>query len=154
VTPVVPGGAAVANLAVTKRVDRRTAQVGDVVTYRLTVRNTGDVTAEHVVLGDRPRTGTLLVSADPSQGTCGERLPLVCPLGNLAPGASATVSVRLRMTEPGTTRNFAAVGSASNETRLFDNLAVAAAVAVGESPAVTGCAASAPPPHLVGRTAC
>ena len=83
---------------------------------------------------DRPGAGASLVSAAPSQGTCGERLPLECRLGALARGERVTVRVRLRMTETGRAGNTAVVGSASRDARLADNAAVAARVNVGPAP--------------------
>jgi uncharacterized repeat protein (TIGR01451 family) len=140
-TPGVPGGPT-ANLSVTKRAERTTAKVGDVVTYEITVRNTGQVDAPNVMLVDQPTGGPTLFSSLPSQGTCGGRLPLLCQLGTIAAGGRATVRVRLQVVKVGTVRNLAIVGSGATEARLTDNLTAAHAVAVGENVKVTGCASS------------
>jgi uncharacterized repeat protein (TIGR01451 family) len=140
-TPGVPGGPT-ANLAVTKHADRTTAKVGDVVTYVITVRNTGKVDAPNAMVVDAPTGKPNLSSSHPSQGSCGYRLPLVCQLGTINAGHTATVLVRLQVTRVGTVRNLSAVGSAATETRLRDNVAVAHAVAVGENLSVTGCSAT------------
>lgn len=126
VPPVVPGSGE-PNLVVTKTPQRRRVAFGGVVGYTLRVRNTGTATAENAVVADRPGRGAQLMSATPSQGSCRQSLPLVCRLGRIDPGESATVGVRLRMTRPGVVPNLAVVGSASSELRLRDNLAVAAA---------------------------
>ena len=140
-TPGVPGGPT-ANLVVTKHADRTTAKVGDIVNYTITVRNTGQVDAPNVMLIDAPAGHPQLYSAHPSQGTCGGGLPLICRLGTITAGHSATVLVRLQVIQVGTVRNLAMAGSAATETRLRDNLAAAHAVAVGENLKVTGCPAS------------
>jgi uncharacterized repeat protein (TIGR01451 family) len=140
-TPGVPGGPT-ANLAVAKHVDRTTAMVGDVVAYVITVRNTGKVDAPNVMVLDAPTGKPNLSSSHPSQGSCGYRLPLVCQLGTIKAGHTATVLVRLQVTQVGTARNLAVVGSGATETRLRDNVAVAHAVAVGENVRVTGCTAA------------
>lgn len=140
-TPGVPGGPA-ANLLVSKHVDRTTAKVGDVVTYTITVRNTGEVDAPNVMVVDVPAGKPQLSSSHPSQGSCGNRLPLICQLGTIDAGHSATVLVRLQVTHVGTVRNLAVVGSGATEARLRDNVAVAHAVAVRENLKVTGCSAS------------
>ena len=140
-TPGVPGGPT-ANLAVAKHADRTTAKVGDIVNYTITVRNTGQVDAPNVVVVDEPAGKPQLYSAHPSQGTCGGGLPLICRLGTIAAGHSATVLVRLEVIQVGTVRNLAVVGSAATESRLRDNVAAAHAVTVGENLKVTACPAS------------
>lgn len=140
-TPGVPGGP-MANLVVSKHADRTTAKVGDVVTYTITVRNAGDVDAPNVMLVDAPAGQPQLYSAHSSQGSCRDQLPLICQLGTIPAGHSATVLVRLQVTHVGTVRNLAVVGSGATESRLRDNVAVARAVTVGENLRVTGCSAS------------
>jgi uncharacterized repeat protein (TIGR01451 family) len=141
-TPGVPGGPT-ANLVVTKHADQTTAKVGDIVTYEITVRNTGQVDAPNVVVVDAPAGKPQLSSSHPSQGTCRFGLPLVCQLGTIDAGHSATVRVRLQVIQVGTVRNLAVVGSGATESRLSDNVALAHPVAVSENLKVTGCPASA-----------
>ena len=147
-TPGVPGGPT-ANLVVTKHADRTTAKVGDVITYTITVRNTGKVDAPNVMIVDAAAGKPLLSSAHPSQGSCGDQLPLACQLGTIRAGHSATVRVHLEATQVGTVRNVAVTGSGASEARLRDNVATARAVVVSENPKVTGCSAS-----VQAHTAC
>ena len=140
VIPVVPGDLQ-PNLVLSKQAARSRAQVGDVVGYDLVVRNTGPVQAENVVVADQPASSADLVSARPSQGSCNERLPVVCRLGTIPAGGQASVHVRLRLTAPGTTRNFAVVGSGAVESRLRNNVAVAG-VQVTQPPDLSGCASA------------
>jgi cell division septation protein DedD len=104
--------------------------VGDIVTYELTVRNASLVDAPNAVLVDEPLGQPELYSSDPSQGSCGTTLPLVCRLGTVEAGQVATVRVRLKVTQVGEVRNFGVVGPGTSETQLSDNHAVAHAVAV------------------------
>jgi hypothetical protein len=76
-----------------------------------------------------------------SQGSCGFDLPLVCQLGTIKAGHTATVRVRLQVTHVGTVRNIAVTGSGATESRLRDNIAVAHAVAVSQNTKVIGCSA-------------
>lgn len=152
-TPVAPPvyptgtpGTAGPNLTITKTASTRTPRLGDVVTYRMVVENTGPVAATDVVVGEQPGAAAQLVSARTTQGTCGEELPLVCRLGTVEAGASATIVVRLQVTDVGRLRNVAVVGSSSTEARLADNIGVAGVV-VRHNPRIDACASSARPPR-------
>ncbi|HEV7493013.1 DUF11 domain-containing protein [Baekduia sp.] len=152
--PVYPAGtpgAAGPNLTITKSASTRTPRLGDVVTYRIRVKNTGPVAATDVVLGDKPGAHAQLVSARTTAGDCGQQLPLLCRLGTVNAGASETIGVRLRVTATGPLHNVAMVGSSSNETSLVDNIAVAG-VFVRHNPRVEGCASAAQRPRA--RAAC
>ena len=63
---------------------------GTNLTYTLTVTNNGPSDATGVVATDTLPAGVTLVSATPSQGSC---TLTTCNLGNLASGASATVTI-------------------------------------------------------------
>ncbi len=94
--------------------------------------------------------GTVLVSADPSQGRCfprGERL-LLCTLGDLDPGASATIRVRVQQVDPDAGINVAVTGAGSPEDVLRNNVAAARFAAVQRPP--SACPAFAP----LARIAC
>ncbi|MBI3475018.1 MAG: DUF11 domain-containing protein [Acidobacteria bacterium] len=69
------------------------AMLGNNLTYTITVTNNGPTTATGVTLTDTLAAGLVLVSATPSQGSCSGTGPINCPLGSLAGGASATVTV-------------------------------------------------------------
>ena len=59
----------VANLVLTKTVDDPTPNVGDTITFTVTITNTGPDNATNVVITDLLPQGLLFVSATPSQGT-------------------------------------------------------------------------------------
>ncbi len=94
VTTVVAG---VANLAITKTVDRATANVGDTLTYTLTVTNSGPQAATTTTVVDTLPAGVTRLGATPSQGSCLAGSPISCNLGSLAVGASATITVTARV---------------------------------------------------------
>jgi Domain of unknown function DUF11/Thrombospondin type 3 repeat len=62
------------------------------------VRNGGPDTAADVVVQFLPPAGTTVLSAMSSTGTCNTGATVTCRLGNLAAGASASISVSIRST--------------------------------------------------------
>lgn len=149
--PVTPGAAA-ANLALTKTAERTSATVGEIVPYTITARNTGGVAAYHVIVGDQPISDLQLVSANPTQGSCNEEVPLVCRLGTIEAGHSARITVRMRVTAPGTARNVAIIGSSASEARLSDNIAASATVHVHPRREPAACASVAS--DVIAHAAC
>lgn len=100
-----------ADLAVTKIANAR-AQVGQGLTYTVTVTNNGPSTATGVVLVDDLPAGVRFIAATPSQGTCsiaGSRL--TCLPGTLTPGETATVTILVVPTRPGILTNTAFIFS-------------------------------------------
>jgi uncharacterized repeat protein (TIGR01451 family) len=86
-------------------------------TYSLVVRNLGTHAASVVTLRDDLPAGATLVSAQPSQGICTASQPVVCHLGNLAAGASVSVSlVTTAPATPGLITNTALVSTAVIDT--------------------------------------
>ena len=145
----VPGGD-VPDLALEKRRLASTGGPIPTLTFRLRVTNRSEVTAKQVVVADRLADGTVYVSADPSQGRCflrGTNL-VICPLGDLAPGASATIRVRVQQVDPGAGINVAVTGASSPEEVLRNNVAAARVAAVQRAPGA--CPAFRP----IARAAC
>jgi uncharacterized repeat protein (TIGR01451 family) len=83
---------------------------GGTVTYSISVGNPGSAPAALVILRDEIPAGSSLMDASPSQGSCSGTGPLVCRLGTIGSGASATVLVRVLA--PGTT------GAITNRARV------------------------------------
>jgi uncharacterized repeat protein (TIGR01451 family) len=136
------------DLAIEKRQVSSTGGPTPTLTFRLRVTNNADVTAERVVVTDRLADGTVYVSARASQGGCflrGTRL-VVCPLGDMAPGASATIRVRVQQVDPQSALNVAVVGAGSPEEVLRNNVAGARVSSVQRPP--TAC------PAVLARAAC
>jgi uncharacterized repeat protein (TIGR01451 family) len=137
------------DLAIEKRQVSSTGGPIPTLTFRLRVTNNSEVTAENVVVTDRLAAGTVYVSARPSQGRCfqrGARL-VICTLGDLEPGASATIRVRVQQVDPQAAVNLAVVGSGSPEEVLRNNVAGARVSAVQRPP-------SACPSRAIARAAC
>ncbi len=111
--PPNPDPVPVAHIELTKTEDRRVVEVGGIVTYTVTVRNTGDIAAQgQVITEETPVTNSTVVSMTPSQGTCQfSHAPASCILGTIDAGGSATVVVKLRATHPGLMPNNVAVNS-------------------------------------------
>ncbi len=102
--------------------------VANQLTYVVTVRNSGNRTANDVVVTDTlpPELGgtAAFVSATPSVGTCDPpNGTLTCNLGNMAAGAEETVTIVIDVTPAAgnTFRNFASVSTSSTESNTGNN---------------------------------
>jgi uncharacterized repeat protein (TIGR01451 family)/fimbrial isopeptide formation D2 family protein len=91
-----------ADLVVTKTVSNATPNVGDTITYLITVTNNGPDAATGVRMTDTfPTAGLEFVDADPSQGSYTEGTGL-WNVGLLASGDSATLEIRAEVLPPPT----------------------------------------------------
>lgn len=99
-----------ADLALTQTDAPDPGAVNDPLVYTLTATNHGPSPATGVQLTDNLPPGVLLIGPPiPSQGTCSGTGPVVCQLGTLASGASATVTLNVLPTQEGTVSNAASV---------------------------------------------
>jgi len=102
-TVVAPPG-----LSVTKQVDKATAKPGEVVTYNITVSNTGQTTLTGITVNDpAPVAGATLVAGSVAlspagAGTVGSSLPSLATL-NLNAGQQAIVTFKLQLPTSGLT---------------------------------------------------
>jgi uncharacterized repeat protein (TIGR01451 family) len=106
-----------ADLAVTKTVDNASPNVGDDVTFSVTVHNNGPSDANNVALADALPAGLALVSATPTQGTY-TGVTGIWTVGTLTAGgasSTATLTIVANVTAAGGMTNTAAV-SASDQT--------------------------------------
>jgi uncharacterized repeat protein (TIGR01451 family) len=83
------------NLVVSQTDAPDPALPGQNVTYSVTVRNLGSHPASVVSLRDDLPSGSTLVSASSTQGTCTGSGPVICRLGDLGAGGAAGVTVIL-----------------------------------------------------------
>jgi uncharacterized repeat protein (TIGR01451 family) len=111
-----------ANVGVAIAVSPRPAHVGQNVTYTLTVRNHGPSSATNVVAKDWLPAKTAFVSSSTSQGACTGTRPVVCSLGTLASGSSATVTIVASVTQSGEIRDEARAHSDLPDPAPFDNV--------------------------------
>lgn len=102
VTDILPA----ADLSVVKSADATTVTVGQTVTYRVSVRNTGPNDATGVTVTDRLPGTLAFLSATASPGTYDPDTGLWA-VGNLANGATATLTLRAKATATGAVTNAA-----------------------------------------------
>jgi uncharacterized repeat protein (TIGR01451 family) len=101
-----------ADIALSETAAPATVTAGQDVTYTLSATDNGPDPVPDVTVTDPLPAGAQLVSATPSAGTCASASgPLSCDVGTLANGASATVTVVLRPTQPGSVQNAAGIDS-------------------------------------------
>ena len=96
------------NVDVAKSASPATVLVGEPVTFTIVATNNGPGTAPNVIVTDTPNALMLIVSAEPTQGSCATGAPVRCDLGALAAGRSATVVIRAIPLRPGEIGNGAA----------------------------------------------
>jgi uncharacterized repeat protein (TIGR01451 family) len=112
-----------ADLAVTKTVDNPRPDVGDVVTYTITLTNQGPDPALIIAVRDTLPAGVTFVSAAPSSGTFSQATG-TWALPSLASGASATLVIRARVTSPAAGTNTAAIiGTVTFDPNTANNTA-------------------------------
>jgi uncharacterized repeat protein (TIGR01451 family) len=115
----------VADLSLTKTVNKSLVTVGMNVTYTFTIRDLGPNAATGVVLSDPFPKGLVFVSAGaPSQGTY-DPAKGIWTVGTLASGAAATLRVTFRVMKMGTIVNTAHVTELEFDPVLANNIAVA-----------------------------
>ncbi|ALG15179.1 hypothetical protein AOZ06_30835 [Kibdelosporangium phytohabitans] len=83
----------------TKTVDKAEAVPGDVLTYTVTLRNTGVIPVPALTVRDVLPPGTTYVSAETSKGTPAGRGPIDWAVDGLALRETATMTVRVRVEE-------------------------------------------------------
>jgi uncharacterized repeat protein (TIGR01451 family) len=99
-----------ADLVITKADSADPVRVRTPLTYTLTVTNQGPAPATGVTVADPLPSGVTFGSAAATQGSCSQTTGTVtCTLGNLANSASATVTITVTPTAPGTLTNSASV---------------------------------------------
>jgi sugar lactone lactonase YvrE len=107
-------------------------------TYVATVKNAGPAAATNIaLLVSVPATG-VLSSITASAGTCSTSNGLSCNLGGLASGATATVSIVVQQTTPGSSTLTAQVNGSETDPDLTNNQATSTVT-------VTGAAYNLPP---------
>jgi uncharacterized repeat protein (TIGR01451 family) len=105
--------------------------VGRELTFTLTVTNRSAIPAPGLVVTDPLPAGVAFVSAASGQGACMfNGNSLLCSLGTLARGASATIRIVVRPTAPGPVTNTARISGALLDLVGSDNVATATALAV------------------------
>lgn len=118
--------AATADLAISKSDSPDPVTEGAVLTYTITVSNSGPGAASNATLTDELSSHVDFVSATPTQGSCdlGGKT-VTCELGTLpaGPGATATIEVRPKKTGQLTNSASVAVGAGDTDPVMANNSA-------------------------------
>ena len=121
-----------ADIAVTKLVDNTVPNVGDTVTFTITAINNGPNDATGVALTDSLPFGFGFVAANPSQGSYDDATGLWA-IGNLADGATVTLTIDASVEQPGALVNTVAVSASDQPDPDTSNNNAGAAVNAGAS---------------------
>src|SRR5262249_14537208 len=115
-----------ADLQVAKTVSNATPNVGDTITFTVTLTNNGPDPATNVVILDRLPSGLGLVSALPSQGTYNSTLG-TWTVGTVNPGTPLTLIFTATVISPNTQTNVAAISQSDQfDPETTNNSATAA----------------------------
>jgi uncharacterized repeat protein (TIGR01451 family) len=135
-TPVTPS----IDLSVTKTDSPDPATVGNSLVYTIQASNGSSATATGVVVTDQLPAGVTLVSVSASQGSCSGQPTMVCALGSLGPGATATITIVVQPTAAGTITNTVTIHGGQPDSNPLNDTAVATTVVNGVfSPPAVGC---------------
>ena len=99
-----------ADLALTKTVSNPAPNVGDTITYTITLTNSGPDPATGVQVQDASATGVSVVMADPSQGTY-DPASGIWTVGTVDVGSPATLVIQAIVTSPNPRTNTATITS-------------------------------------------
>ncbi len=124
ITKIVVVILASADIGVTKTAPN-VVSVGSELTYTIVVTNSGPVAAGPITVSDALPASVRLVSARASTGGCIAETTVVCDLGNLEKGETATVTLVVIPTAVGTVRNTASVSSRTPDRNPRNNDAAA-----------------------------
>lgn len=114
----------IADLVVTKSDSPDPVTTEQELTYELTVNNNGPGLATAVTLTDLLPEEVSLISATPSQGTCGvQDSSVTCELGDLSNGNSAIVTLVVTPLSGGTFINTVEVSSQTDDPNIENNVA-------------------------------
>jgi hypothetical protein len=108
-----------------------TANTGSAISYVATVKNLGPNQALDAALALTLDSSLIVNSITPSQGSCTSGSALACDLGNLANGASATVTLSATPSSSGTIAGSASVTSASYDPAAANNQATTSTTVSG-----------------------
>jgi uncharacterized repeat protein (TIGR01451 family) len=137
-----------ADLALAKTVNDPTPNVGDNVTFIVTLTNQGPDAATNVSVADALPAGLTLVSATPSQGTYTGG---VWTVGTVALSAAPTLTITAMVVSPGAETNTATISHADQFDPDAGNNSAAATVTPQQADLVVGKLVSDPTPN-VGET--
>lgn len=127
ITEIAAKTAASADVGIALSASAPSVSVGSPLTYTLTVSNAGPAAAEGVVVSNLIPEGMTLVSAAPSSGSCSANGTILCPLGTVPSGGSATVTLVVTPTTPGEISDSASVTASTADPVASNNIAAVTA---------------------------
>ena len=107
------------------------ATTGTAISYVATVKNTGPNQAEGVVLALNLDSSLIVNSVKAGQGSCGTGSEFACDLGNLASGASTTVTVSATPSTSGTIAGSALISTTSYDPTSTNNQSTTSTTVTG-----------------------
>jgi trimeric autotransporter adhesin len=110
-----------------------TATTGTSATWTVTVNNLGPNTSDGATVSISLDPSLIIGSVSASQGSCGSGSTFSCDLGNLANGATATVTVSATPTMAGTLASTASVNSVSYDPTTSNNQATGSTTVTGSA---------------------
>ncbi|MBN1285424.1 MAG: DUF11 domain-containing protein [Anaerolineae bacterium] len=119
-----------ADISVTKTAAAE-VEMGEAFTYTITVTNNGPFQATNVVVTDTLPGTVSLGAVTPSQGTCSGANVIICDLGVLVDGATATIEIIVTPNEIGTLINGVDVTTTSADPEANNNTATVETTVVG-----------------------
>jgi uncharacterized repeat protein (TIGR01451 family) len=141
-------------LTITQSASAESVQADSPLTYTATVTNPGSTDQTNVVLTDTAPAADMNPSASASQGSCGTATPIVCNLGTIPAGGSATITLSGTPIMPPTAVNAVSVVSDQTTTAVTNNRVVTVTAAPATSyVGITNSGFSSPSPSLaMGNT--
>ncbi len=131
---------ALADLVLSTTATPETASVGGQLVYTHVVSNHGPNASRSTTLSDSLPDGAAFVTAQTTQGSCTGVVTVVCTLGALPAGASATVTIAVEPTKAGTLTNAATVvGTPDPPGATANNTTSTVTTVLGEAPGARGC---------------
>lgn len=111
------------DLAVAKSVSPNPGQVGQSLSYRITLTNNGPAPATNVSLTDNLPASVTVGSSSSTVGTCSGTGPVTCAIGSLPVNASAIVTIGVTPTTQGQIVNSATVSATEADYESSNNIA-------------------------------
>ncbi|MCU1308280.1 MAG: conserved repeat domain protein [Acidobacteriaceae bacterium] len=110
------------DLAVTIQASSDSLDIGSDAIYTATIMNAGSVATSDTLVSLVVPSNGWFISALPSQGSCSGTATVVCRIGALAPGASATLSVTVKMAYAGPAQSTVRVESPEHDLDTSNNM--------------------------------
>jgi uncharacterized repeat protein (TIGR01451 family) len=134
-----------ADLALTKTVNDPTPNVGNTVTFTITLTDRGPDPATNVTVNDSLPAGLTLVSATPSQGTYTGG---VWTVGTVTPAAAPTLTITATVTSPGAQTNTATITHSDQDDPNPTNNTASTTVTPQQADVFVGKTVSNPTPNV------